>query len=402
MDDLKILFRIAELIAREQMGDITPEEKKEVEDWLSEDERHNAIYLQLKESEDIFKSLTSLDAVDTNNSFKNTWDKIRQIEHKNRRTFTLPRIIKYAAAVIILVAGSLTIYYTVQSISQRNNHKLSEIKPGTQKAILITADNQQIELGKRGVKQLFRNRKMSIIDTAQTLTYEIVNDIEVVSPEIEYNEVIVPRGGEYTLVLADGSRIKLNADSRLRYPVTFSTDTREVELQGEAFFEVRKSDRKPFLVHTNGMAIQVYGTAFNVSSYNNDNITQTTLVSGSVGIQLTSDQSASEIKLKPGEQANFNKLTHKIEKHEVDIELYTAWVDGIFMFENEPIENILKKLSRWYDFEVRFENEDLKKRSFTGDLRRYDNISTILEMISIASDLEFKIEGKTVIISKSK
>ncbi len=402
MDDLKLLIRIAGLITREREGAITPDEKKEMDRWVNENERNLSMYTRFKESSDIYKLLNDLDNIDTKEPFRKTWSRIRKGDDKGRRIYVLPKIMKYAAAVLLLISISAIVYFTIYRIHHANQRQLADIEPGTQKAILITADNRQIELGKRGIKQLFKSRKLSVTDTAQTLTYELVDSTGSETPVIEYNQVIVPRGGEYTLVLADGSKVKLNADSRLRYPVTFSGDIRDVELWGEAFFEVRRSDEKPFLVHTKDMIIQVYGTSFNVSAYDNDNFAHTTLVNGNVGIYLTTDLKSPEIRLNPGEQANFNKLTNKIEKHEVDVGLYTAWVNGIFMFENEPIGNILKKLARWYNIEVEFQSEDLKMRSFTGDLKRYDNISTILDMISIASDLEFTIEGKTVIVSKSK
>ena len=240
---------------------------------------------------------------------------------------------------------------------------------------------------------------MNITDTSYTLSYASIDSLQTGTNELEYNKLIIPRGGEYTLKLSDGTEVILNSETNLKYPVLFAQNERKVYLEGEAFFNVKNSKETPFIVTINDVEVKVYGTSFNVSAYTNENDIKTTLVEGSVGVSYPNNKDKPEQKLKPGQQFCYNKNTGKFNLKTVNTDLYTAWTKGIFVFENEPLDNILKKLARWYNFEFEFKDNKLKYQRFTGDLRRYDDIKKILDMISIASQVKFKIENTKVIIS---
>ncbi|RPH31901.1 MAG: FecR family protein [Bacteroidales bacterium] len=275
----------------------------------------------------------------------------------------------------------------------------STIVAGKQKAILITANNQQIELDSTDNKQIINSELAQIVQSGSTLSYSKNDSIDNTIKAIEYNTLITPRGGEYKLVLSDGTEVMLNSSSRLIYPVVFNGISREVILEGEAYFKVTKSKETPFIVKANDVNVTVYGTVFNILAYSNENLIQTTLIEGSVGISLNNINLESEIKIKPGQQLTYSKDTRNAETKEVNTELFTAWTKGMFVFENEPINNILTVMSRWYNFDFEFKDESLKNQRFTISLGRYNNITKILDMISISSNVKFSTKGNSIIVS---
>jgi ferric-dicitrate binding protein FerR (iron transport regulator) len=190
----------------------------------------------------------------------------------------------------------------------------------------------------------------------------------------------------------------LNSGSKLKYPLVFNDNSRQVELEGEAFFKVKKSQKTPFVVKTNDINVTVYGTVFNVSAYTGENFIKTTLVEGKVGVTLNNMKSASEIKLMSGQQLTYDRGTGNAETTDVNTGQFTAWTNGKFVFENEPIGNILNVMSRWYNFNFEFKDESLKNQRFTLNLSRYDDVKKILEMISISSGIKFSIRGDSVLV----
>ena len=211
-----------------------------------------------------------------------------------------------------------------------------------------------------------------------------------------YNTIDIPIGGEYQLVLADGTKVWLNADSKLRFPVSFTAERREVYLEGEAYFEVAKDSEHPFIVHISRGAIEVLGTGFNVRDYREEQKTVTTLVQGKV-VYRSERQPGREIMLEPGFQIK-DEEGGSLQPRKVDVILYTGWKDGKYVFENATLEEIMQVLSRWYDIAVFYKREEVKKLHFTGDLERYKTINDFLEFMEIGGNVRFSIKGKTVLI----
>ena len=210
-----------------------------------------------------------------------------------------------------------------------------------------------------------------------------------------YNELIVPKGGEYTLTLSDGTKVWLNSQSKLKYPVAFNDTNREVYLEGEAYFEVTKDPHHPFHVNAKDrVTIEVLGTSFNVRSYPDETKVETVLEEGSVRMSKGKEK----VTLSPGYKAVYQP-EKGIETTSVNTELYTAWRHGQYIFVDESVENILKQLSRWYNIEVFYSNEKAKSVIFSGDVRKYNDITTLLEAMEIAGGIHFKINGNTLIVS---
>ena len=207
---------------------------------------------------------------------------------------------------------------------------------------------------------------------------------QVATGKTEYNVLEVPRGGEYTVTLSDGTVVYLNSGSELRYPVAFGSERRDVFLSGEGFF-----------VNVDKLKIRVYGTSFNVNTYNLTNV-ETVLVEGKIDIRETN--SDVEYSVIPGQLALYNREKGTMEIRDVDVRPYVAWKEHEFMFDNESLEGIMNTLSLWYDVDVFFQTASLKQLHFTGHLGRYEEVSHILDAISGVTQVKFSVKGRTIIV----
>lgn len=272
--------------------------------------------------------------------------------------------------------------------------KTGIIRPGKNQATLILDDGSVLDLGSSQKVQLKEGDSEIKIEGSRLQYTGNSNNAR----EIKYNTLNVPRGGEYFLVLSDGTKVWLNSETTLRYPVEFTENERKVELLGEAFFEVARNEKVPFLVQSGEQIVKVLGTEFNISCYKENVLMYTTLVKGSVEVFIK-DMPACKQTLKPNEQSSISKAGGQICKHTVDPYPYVAWKDGRFVFDDKNLGEIMNMLSKWYDIEVVFTREDLKNIRFTGNLPRYSDFNEILSKISKTNEVKFKIETKRVIIS---
>lgn len=213
---------------------------------------------------------------------------------------------------------------------------------------------------------------------------------------VEYNELSIPKGRSYSLVLSDGSKVWLNAQSKIKYPVRFIKNERRVYISGEAYFEVVKDDKTPFLVETSDYSVKVLGTKFNVNAYPDERVGATTLVSGSISIPST--EGADRLIL-PGEQFQFNKDSKSVIVEKVNTDLFTSWIDNVLIMDQMPLEEIFKILNRRYEINLFFDDESIKKETFSGAIPLNDYLSIILNQISKVSNVDFQIEGSVVIVS---
>ncbi len=211
-------------------------------------------------------------------------------------------------------------------------------------------------------------------------------------------QIDVPRGGEFVVTLEDSTRVWLNSASRLIYPAHFAADSRKVELEGEAYFEVTHNDDAPFIVESYGQKVRVYGTEFNIRAYPEDGMVYTTLSSGS--ISLTPATGGGEVFLSPGKQAVFDKESSKASIRNVDLERVTGWRHGRFVFEEQSLRQIMQDLSRWYDFRYEFADEDAAETIFMGSIPRYSNFKTAIAILEKSGGLSFKVKDDMIIISK--
>ena len=219
--------------------------------------------------------------------------------------------------------------------------------------------------------------------------------------ELVYNELEVPVAGECSLVLDDGTQVWVNADSRLRYPVQFVGEERKVFLEGEAFFEVAKSEEKPFVVDTRELQVVVTGTKFDVKAYEEEETVSATLVEGGVKVRATGAGGENGIKeLKPSQQYVLDVQSHRAEVREVDVQLYTGWVDGMFVFKNQRLEEVMTMLARWYSVDVFYVGESVKDIRLSAYLGRYEHIDSVLDVIRATNKIDFVRKGNVVTVMK--
>ena len=265
-----------------------------------------------------------------------------------------------------------------------------QILPGGAKAILTLDNGEAVYLdGNAGKQQVQLADKLIQVDST-TLNYSSAQQ-RTVQAATAYNKVEIPQGGEYVLVLNDGTKVHLNSMSSLRFPVAFGSGRREVELAGEAYFEVSKTGQ-PFIVSAQGMQIEVLGTTFNISAYPGEEY-RTTLVSGSVKVEAGGGES---LILKPSQQASLMPGSGDIQVRTVDTAFFTSWVKGKINFKDQRLEDIMKILSRWYNIEVNYSNETLKNKRFGCYVNRYEEIAPFLELLEATENIHVKINGKTI------
>lgn len=328
-----------------------------------------------------------------------------------RKTKILIRRVAVAASVLICLSVAFYFYNSRYKISGQGAAGISsDIDPGSNKAILTFSNGHKINLS--GVKSGI------VINTAD-LTYNDGSKVQV-SPRAEdlipgpvvgsgpssQKEMMIstPEGGTYQVILPDSTRVWLNAASSLKFPATFSgLESRKVELNGEAYFEVAKLTRKsktlavariPFIVVSNGQEVEVLGTHFNINAYPDQATTKTSLLEGLIRIKNDNGN----VVLKPGQQAI--SMTKGIELVSGDAEDAIAWKNGYFMFDNEDLASVMTKLCRWYNVEVNYEDETVKNVKYYGTISRFEKISKVLTKLETTGNLKFEVKGKTVNVSE--
>jgi hypothetical protein len=390
MNELHSTFKIAELIAKRLEGKLTNEEELILNEWKYDNQENLALYHKLSKNPEsnYFKNEDQLEGVNSNEIWHNINSNIKQKKTRKFRT----EFLKYAASLIVI---GISVFFLIDSIPQKQTSKIAAITPGKNQALLIRDKGEPIVLDEF---LKLKEDGLEINNTDGHLVYKS-NSASSSNEKVSTNSIIIPKGGEYNLTLSDGTKIWLNSNSKLKYPTRFTGKERIVELEGEAYFDVSKNKDFPFVVKMNGIQIKVLGTSFNVNAYSDEDDIITTLVEGKVEVSdLLRDQK--EI-LTPNDQYRINIRNGNYKKTIVDTDIFTAWKDGRFVFNNEKLEDIMIRLSRWYNVEVFFQNNESKNIRFSGDLARYEDFNSILEMIEITEKVKFIIKNRSVLVNKS-
>ncbi|WP_236974244.1 FecR family protein [Membranihabitans maritimus] len=315
----------------------------------------------------------------------------KEISPVKKTTFHLRRMA--VASILLMIFGSALVFYFAQPVKNSNQELVikNDINPGGNKAILTLDDGSTISLDDSEEGVLAVEGSASISKTGQgILSYHFDKEQPGQMHREKFNTISTPQGGQFKVLLPDGSSVWLNALSSVRFPVDFNGASRNVEITGEVYFEVVHDQSRPFFVKTGNQVVKVLGTQFNINAYENESGIATTLTEGSVEIS----NGGQSVIISPGQQA-VNTPEAEIEVSEVDIDPVIAWKDGVFQFWSTDIKDIMRQLSRWYQVEVEYLN-DFGDEVFTGFISRDVNISRVLEMLEEAGDVKFGIEGNTV------
>lgn len=374
-------------------------ESADLEDWLRESEKNRQFLKDLHNTPELMADVRTY-GEEKNIDLRDAWKKMQtrgwEARHSTRIVKMKWRYMAAAAAVLLIVL--ISAYLMRQSTKPATvpvivKDAKQDAKPKSQHAYL-TLDN-----GETIVLDSLQNGLVATQGNTQVVKYSdgvlrYANGKNN-NQKLIYNKVTVPKGSDVVyLQLSDQTKVWLNAESSIRYPVAFSDDERKVEITGEAYFEVTKSQKSKFIVSKGNMNVVVLGTRFNVNTYDNESNIKVTLLEGSVKVQLEK----AEKTIKPGQQAVLNKTNIDV-LNDVDLGAVMAWKEGRFVFNNTNIQLIMRQMERWYDLDkTQFESEGVKQMAFNGAISRYNNASKVLELLEEAGALHFKIQGKKVIL----
>lgn len=363
---------------------LSEEEKCLLEEWRRENECRNRFEGELHELRKLGVGLKYRE----NKDF--VFARIERIVQKQRKEQLFIRWSSVAAGIMLLLG--IMGYFIYSQEDGNEIIEIANIGPGSPKAELILPQGQVIELDSSFQEIVFAEHQSKVASVKNTLIYDAGMNVET----IDFHTIRVPLGGEFNLQLSDNTRVHLNSGSSLRYPVRFAGDIREVFLTGEGFFEVTKDEERPFVVKTEEVDVRVLGTSFNVNAYPDEKVVATTLVEGKVRVGYGSKN----FDLDLGMQFVYDREDKTANVRTVDMELYTSWKDGYYYFKQESLERIMDVLAKWYNLNVFFQNPELKNMEFGGRLKRYEDISYLLEKMEETQDVQFIIHGNTIIIKR--
>ncbi len=392
-------YKIAKLIAKSVAKTLSSHEKEELDKWL-EDESAQKLFNKITDTNNLNAKYDFYQSVNIDKHYAQLNKKINRI-----KTIALVKqISKYAAVIVLCLSVSFVWYQQVgKQDATISKAALNELKPGYSKATLVLSDGSEVALDTLQNKNIQTKGLAQIQNKNNVLEYTISEVKQAGLINIGFNTLHVPIGGIYNLILPDGTKVWLNSATSIKYPEAFVGKTREVELIGEAYFEVVSNPEKPFVVNNQSLNVTVLGTAFNVSAYHDDAFFTTTLVEGKVKLASAKTQ---DIILTPNEVGFFNKSNSKLEiKKYEDIRNYTSWKDGKFYFERESLDNILKKLGRWYNFKVEFTDAKAAQSVFTGVAHKNYKIENLMDMIAKTARIRYqayKNENNDILIKVSK
>jgi transmembrane sensor len=323
-------------------------------------------------------------------------------QEQNVRRMWPKRFLRYAVAASLAGILLVSAYLVSQNhnnagkeVAKKQTEVLQDANPGTDKAVLILADGTSVTLDEHHKQAMLTDAGIKIRKTADgAIIYEAANVLPE-NGELKYNQLRTPKGAQYEIVLPDGTRVWLNAASSLRYPLVFTGNERRVELTGEGYFEVEKSFKNgrhiPFYVETPTQVVQVLGTEFNISAYEDDQAVKTTLISGKVNVSKRSGKE-SEI-LSPGEQSILIE-GNDFQVIKTNPEMARAWKNGNFLYEDMYLKDILKQLSRWYDVKVDYSN--VPQTRYNMLISRKETLQNVLNMLRKTGNVQFKLENNVI------
>lgn len=379
----KIIRRMTRLLQKEIFEELTTEEREELEDWLKTDATHRVWYDRMK-SLDFMKVNHQhyLEITDPEQAWRRLEGDMNRKVNKTRWAWM------GSVAAVVLVIFCVTFFLRREenvwqpiplSVNVHESALISLIVDNGKDSIPLSV-NQDVYFVKNGVRA-----------ENNTLIYDSVS-LQML--EVEYHTLVVGRGGEYRLTLSDGSVVWLNAGSSLRYPVRFTGNRRMVELHGEAFFQVSPNEKMPFDVKSGDFSVRVLGTSFNITNYTDEQYARVTLATG----KLQVNKGERSVIIHPNQQVQLG--TGCFDVREVDARYYTSWIENKFMFDDEPLEVIVRKLARWYDLDYEFADFSLKGTRFSGQLLKYDDITKAFELLEMTTNVHFTINQKTIRIMR--
>ena len=368
-------------------GKATAGQEAEVRHWMEENEENRHVFRQTVELYYKLNYSRQWKEIDV----KKAVVRVKSIVHQ--RSVHQIRMYRWGGvAALILICISIALLFQRKStVPSQSFAMVEEIKAGEMKAMLTLGDGKKVELPGEGLLDMDLGFAYATEDSLSGLVYRFRDSVQ--APH-EYHTLTVSRAGEYIMTLPDGSRVWLNSETELKYPVMFDKDKREVFLTGEAYFKVAKDSKRPFVVITPKTRTTVLGTSFNVMAYRDELQTEVTLVKGAVKVMA----GEKECRIAPGQQLTVDNGSLQMSQREVNVSFYTSWKDGLFDFDDMSLEELGIKLSRWYDVDFFFANQEAAQKRFTGAIKRNRSLQFMLDFIQKTSGVRFERKEKTVTV----
>ncbi|WP_316821571.1 FecR family protein [Pedobacter gandavensis] len=440
---------ITYLINRQREGTLTASGQQDLSEWLARKEENKQLLEELMDPEQQIKALIEMGRYSRK---QETLDKIYKLpkgissdqelhaseadyllaeslssesEHtqntrpflnsRNLRNWSNGLIFKAAAVIVLILTIGIYLYPPQKNTSKSKTDIVYDASPGGNRAVITLADGRRINLNESKEAVVITASQLSYNDGTKILGKQETKDSGRPGTQVQaLNTISTPKGGQYQIILSDGTKVWLNAASSLKYPEQFEASQRLVELSGEAYFEVSHQPEKPFFVKSGPQTIKVLGTHFNVNAYAEESRLKTTLLKGSVMVSLSNTRNFKI--LSPGQQSvlrsgrtqnqkpninqNHSLNTLAIQVQNADVEEATAWKNGYFKFNDEPLESIMRKLSRWYNVEIVYRDQISPDQVFSGRVSRFEAVSSVLEALELTGGVHFKIEERRIIVMK--
>lgn len=370
MNDTSTIWQRAEQLLRHLRGELNAAEEADLEIWLEEHPEHQELLSQLVNDAGLDEDLSYISSIRQEQAWADLKQKLNIVTKPAARQLPLWKKLTAAAGIIMAIAAGLWFYSSSRHPGDRREllNYSNDIAPGKNTAILALAGGKVIKLD---------TNKNSVIVADSVHTAVMLT-------------AATPMGGTYQFTLSDGTKVWLNAASKIIFPSHFSGKDRKVLLEGEAYFSVVHNEKQPFLVESKDQVVEDIGTEFNINAYNDEPAFITTLVEGSAAVNGTV--------IIPGQQATLKDNGIKVSN--VDPALAIAWKMGRFTYKNTPLDMVMRQIARWYDIEVNYANEELKNELFSGSVSRYDKVSRILKTIEFTGVVKFKLQGKKLLVTK--
>ena len=379
---------ISELIYRSILGTLSEEERGELDSWLAEDKANEEFLKEIRDIGSLMEDRERRRMIDTRRPAADMRRRLSELRAPARRRRRFAAVAAVAAVItgVMIHLGSIDLSTEASTpVTPETTLSINDIRHGSTGATVSNGNGMSV-----------------LLEESDTCMTAIQHATELLAPSEKAAEQLcldVGRGKEFKIVLEDSTEVWLNSESQLHYPKAFGQDERRVAIVGEAYFKVRKDADRPFYVESNGQVVRVYGTTFNIKAYPDENITYTTLENGSISLRQL-DGDGGELYLSPGHQALFDREEQRVNMKIVKTEVITGWRHGRFVFEEQPLSNIMRDLSRWYDFEYEFADPNVGDIVFLGSIPRYADFKTAISILEKSGGIRFSLTDGRIVISK--
>lgn len=395
--------QIAQIIFRIKCGIATVEEKRLFEAWVKEKADRRALYDKIVAGESLKEYRALVSEYERKTDYgKLHADILNSLARRNKQKKMKRHLLWYASAAAVLIFGCMFLFkYAGSGSGEPGKMDVAKIESESvmkDKVMLILADGRELRMSeiqhdsmRIGSVMVKGKKEMLVYDSDRVQRDSLQAEV------VEMNKMVTATGGFYALELSDGSRVWLNAESELVFPVFFGAGERIVQLKGEAFFEVVPDAARPFIVETNDTRTRVLGTTFNVKAYENESHVTTTLFTGKVNVSLLTDSTCSAV-LSPGKQADWDMATGKWSVADANLENISAWKKGMFVFNREDIRVVTRQIERWYGVQFIYDTDREKNYTFNGYFSKDETLKSILDAFTFTGGPEFRIEGNVVYV----